>query len=849
MRLQANKLLELVQPEIIWGGAISLFIEDKQDAIGVIDSLIDVLRCDEETQQFHLPNLLSQLLNGIENIGSKGDFEQMYSCLLLARKVFGKFSGISTNLSESQGGSINIDLIKKLKGLYQALLSYQNIVARVHEKYIIPHFPPKTDKGLSYDPLDETQEQRRKIGVLAIELLVSLFIYLPNLDVNPSNEKKNNNEDNDNLNHPDNNSVKPPVWLITLRDCAKSSDPKIVCTSLKAFVELLSVPNSGLTNDKKEQLDLEVYFEEAAGCLWNLLDSKFSSLHFQTTLIFHDLLKLSKKKMNEIINSFLSVSDPNEKVEACKKFGILWKLINDRTDSNPLATNVFSMVDTLSDQQPKIRLSGRTWLTECIPKAERVLEPLLKILLDPNIIRHDNIYIVPFDTRKIVYVLNLFRDIISCDFIFIPSKPVKPSNFTDITVLHNQQEEHANQSKNPEFCISPINVNTWIEYFLIAVLRFTITFASNSSSSLKDQNHENFEFYEGVGTLQSTAAGIIRYFLTKIPDKLLIRTISIAIQPYIAHTLFYAVEINDFVFQVQLLRLLKIIISSIEETKTIQSSSSSISLSQSNHLSFCVIHSPQFIQTLTNGLQQPLSGSVRYYWVEFINTLISYYAKDLKLFVTPISRCLCDIIFKIENIYAFQLSIEILVILDSLSNIMSACLLRSEKELSSASATISSSEKSSTGVGILGTMVRSVFSADEPQSIDPIIEIRKELLSSLPTILKVFIFIWNQNPQGEDEIQNKFNIQDRVTRILESIFINFSNELIYGFCSLIDDIRKNHPNELTPTFDVITDILNAIDTNTITPTVVFNDCALIVSTILKTKATLATSQKKSVDIL
>merc|ERR1712000_242688 len=221
LRTQVNSLLDLVQPEIIWEGVISLYTEDKVDALGVIDSLIDVLRCDEETQHLHLPNLLSKLLNGIERIGSKGDLEQMYSCLLLARKVFGKFSGISTNLSESQDLP-NENLLKKLEGLYRALLSYQNVVANVYEKYVAPHF---SNSSLNQSA-DTTQNEIRKIGVLSIELLVSLFIYLPNL------ERGNNDE--------------IPVWLKTLRDCSKSPEPTIACTALRAFVELISVPNSGM---------------------------------------------------------------------------------------------------------------------------------------------------------------------------------------------------------------------------------------------------------------------------------------------------------------------------------------------------------------------------------------------------------------------------------------------------------------------------------------------------------------------------------------------------------------------------------------------------------------------------
>ena len=232
----------MVRQQTIWDGVIKLFTEDRKEAIGVIDSLVDILRCDEETCNLHLPNLLSNLLHGIDYFVKQEDSQQLLSCLQLARKVFGKFSGFASKLTPARPEDPEEDLAQsedeisereKLHGLYKALLSYQNVLCNLCSCYIFPYFD--IPEQISYLPInygDVTINQRRKVVINAIELLVQIFIYLPCLDYG---EQPTSHRD-------------VPEWLATIRRCVHLSDPEISTVALVACVDLLTTSNSGISS-------------------------------------------------------------------------------------------------------------------------------------------------------------------------------------------------------------------------------------------------------------------------------------------------------------------------------------------------------------------------------------------------------------------------------------------------------------------------------------------------------------------------------------------------------------------------------------------------------------------------
>lgn len=59
------------------------------------------------------------------------------------------------------------------------------------------------------------------------------------------------------------------------------------------------------------------------------------------------------------------------------------------------------------------RLVGKRWLGDSIQKPERILDPLLNVLLDPSTSRIGSVYQKMYDTRRVLYVWKLLKNIIS----------------------------------------------------------------------------------------------------------------------------------------------------------------------------------------------------------------------------------------------------------------------------------------------------------------------------------------------------------------------------------------------------------------------------------------------------
>ena len=574
------------------------------------------------------------------------------------------------------------------------------------------------------------------------------------------------------------------------------------------------------------------------------------------------------------------------------------------------------MLDTLTDKQPMICLAGKSWLAECASKPERVIDPLLRVLLDPNIVRIDHTYVAQFDTRRVIYHLHLIRDIINCEFTFIPSSPEK-SISEEISILNEQQESHATQSK--ENSKLPYPIKSYFDLIVGTTLRFVEGYATLQIG--------DSEFVANVSIVQSTSANLLRYLLRKV-DARISRNLAVLIQGNILKCLNKSVEQGNLVLQVELLRLLKVIVSMQYDQSYFQNSpppiavsslsnagsnsstgsvsnapigqsnpnlsnnvnisdnsgntslnhplsspnsnsymdkanpsgsmnsnnSSGASSSQSSYDPSSYINlyefnlktipigkSPLLVPTITSAFQQPLASNVRYYWLEFISSILPYLNGYLKRIVPPICLCLCEIIFQFDNVYAFQVSQELFAILDSMKLLLSVSFIRSANEINH----LSQQPTSSGGViDIFTTFLnKPLFAGDDQPNdkSDPIVETRTSIQKAFPEILKSIIKLWDQPTLGEDELANKFTIQDRIVKILDPIFMEFPHEVLYSLFCVVEIYRyeSEHSEDIPK---IILELFNAMDC--VSPSSIFKHSSVILSSLLKTRHPTSTSTPK-----
>jgi len=152
--------------------------------------------------------------------------------------------------------------------------------------------------------------------------------------------------------------------------------------------------------------------------LWLLLEEQM----YQKKVI--DLLiKFYKSEANiftnTISNSF-AINDTDQNVNAIRKFSQFWKLTSEFYPEIVFFENgecIFKMLDFLDNEHPLLRHLSKSWLSQSIYQFNKILDPLLKVLLD----RDTTWYITPknqlfftkeYDNRRIIEAFRKLKNII-----------------------------------------------------------------------------------------------------------------------------------------------------------------------------------------------------------------------------------------------------------------------------------------------------------------------------------------------------------------------------------------------------------------------------------------------------
>ncbi|XP_029636600.1 protein dopey-1 isoform X3 [Octopus sinensis] len=150
-----------------------------------------------------------------------------------------------------------------------------------------------------------------------------------------------------------------------------------------------------------------LFYQMVAQNLWNHLDASTSNNHQRSVELFQQLHQVTPNSWvcEDVIGSALVGDEPNKRIEAFRKFTVLWHLIRDKKTSRapgmPLRTfdrSMFAVLDSLREDTSSAKTLASTWLMHTIQRGGiyRILEPTLLILLHPDTarisIQHVNIH-------------------------------------------------------------------------------------------------------------------------------------------------------------------------------------------------------------------------------------------------------------------------------------------------------------------------------------------------------------------------------------------------------------------------------------------------------------------------
>lgn len=108
---------------------------------------------------------------------------------------------------------------------------------------------------------------------------------------------------------------------------------------------------------------------------------------------------------NTISNSF-ALNDLEKIVDAIKKFTQFWKLTSEYYPDIIFFENgdcIFKMLDFLDDEHPLLRHLSKSWLSQSVDQFNKILNPLINVLLDGN----TSWYISP---QKQLYITNEYNN-------------------------------------------------------------------------------------------------------------------------------------------------------------------------------------------------------------------------------------------------------------------------------------------------------------------------------------------------------------------------------------------------------------------------------------------------------
>eukprot|EP00727_Mastigamoeba_balamuthi_P014264 m51a1_g9460 putative mitogen-activated protein kinase kinase kinase 3-like (2820) ;mRNA; f:513979-524589 len=607
-----------------------------------------------------------------------------------------------------------------------------------------------------------------------------------------------------------------PRWLGPLLACCADQDPLVACASIKGVVSLMA-ENKGpeeirfwTTVIKKE------HFLLIARRLWSMLDHTLSHVHYEVAGLFVELERLCPDLVYDEVHEAMMRGDIPSRVVACQQFSLLWRLSGEITTEasapaessqiassatttaatgRPFKRELYLMLETLENENPSIRLTGRTWLADALQKPERILDPLLLDLLDTSTIRTNNVYRKQYDTTFIIHVIRLLTRIIESDpKLFMDnvlnksvSRDVMALNDVHVSAIEAVPPVSGDVSPTPRGSFDPIGMPApfYMDVLMVVCLRYVQGIPADNSTPT---------FIASNALVQTTAAELLQFALQRMTDPVPAKRISGLLQVPVLINLAQAVSTPNAVLQVHLLALLRAMV-------VLDAPSSDV----------CA--DPMFLQTLIIGLLQPAHRNVRCYWLEFVAECMPFFNPSARSpIVGATIECLCGVIDAVpsETIYDSIPAADITSVLKALDGICEHCIgvvsvaestspLVTPTPLRDSGAPAAGTSPGSIGVALPNpsppvpspspasssffVMIRDTLGGSVPP---PTVEQKNALLGRLPLVVNALLHVYASPAPAKatTKLHNKYTLQDNVFRILEPLAKFYPSKLLSVFLGM-----------------------------------------------------------------
>ena len=311
---------------------------------------------------------------------------------------------------------------------------------------------------------------------------------------------------------------------------------------------------------------------------------------------------------NTISNTF-TINDIEQNVNAIKKFTQFWKLTSEFYPKTIFFENgecIFKMLDYLDHEHPLLRHLSKSWLSEAKDQFSKIIDPLLKVLLDRDtkwyISFQKQLYFTKeYDNRRIIEAFRKLKNII----INVPEVAV--NHFVNKLVTKDliYMDDFGRELKSVTRSIS-------IEHYLELLVSISLRFIQGKFIESISQS-----FYRENFSVNAASCEFLEFLLSFIEPKSRVMNIAKLIVDPVLNILHESLLTNDEVMQVQLINLLKVLLLSTKD----------------EHLNFkedtvSIFNNSKFLNCIVSGIQINYIF-VRGYFINFVESCLPIFSNIL----------------------------------------------------------------------------------------------------------------------------------------------------------------------------------------------------------------------------
>ena len=427
------------------------------------------------------------------------------------------------------------------------------------------------------------------------------------------------------------NTTDIPEWIFYLEKIIFSFNIDLCLEAINYLLDLFTVSSENIvydniksylrTEDIDESIVNEKYLSEllkqthvSKNCLelsmsrlWTLIEDQ-SHQKPVADLLIKFFIADTNIFQNTISNTF-AVNDIEQNVISIKNFSQFWKLTSEFYPEIIFFENgecIFKMLDFLEHEHPLIRHLSKSWLSEAKNQFRKIIDPLLKVLLDKDTkwyisFQKQLFFTKEYDNRRIIEAFRKLKNII----INVPEIAINFFVHEKISQILLDMDEIGKELRS---VTKTINMEYYLELLVTISLRFI---QGKFIESISQQ------FYRENFSVNAASCEFLEFLLSFIEPKSKVMDISQSIVEPVLDILQESLNTDDEVMQVQLINLLKVLL--------ISTSNEHNNFKEQINM---ILNSNMFQDCIVNGIQINYIF-VRGYFINFVESCLPVFKNVL----------------------------------------------------------------------------------------------------------------------------------------------------------------------------------------------------------------------------